>query len=160
MIGEIPLDRSILLTIFIRYLGKTLPVWQGNLMADIHGFIIAVFRANINDYALLWMDTFSFAYKIRRTENGISLEDDIKICMRMSGLSDLERKLRMRKVQKKSLSIGSPMKFATELDKWNFPIRRYVRSGDPFMSLKEVGVQTLDDYYQLDQKVYKELEES
>lgn len=160
----ISLDRSIPLTIFIRYLGKTLPVWQGNLMADIQGFIIAVFRANINGYALLWMDTFSFAYKIRRTEDGIPLEDDIKMLYENDRIERLRKKAENEEdpekaaEYQKSYEAWKQTQLATKLDKWNFPIRRYVQAGDPFMSLKEIGAQPLDDYYQLDQKAYKEFE--
>lgn len=165
---EISLDRSIPLTIFIRYLGKTLPAWQENLMADIQGqgFIIAVFRANINGYALLRMDTFSFAYKIRRTENGSSLEDDIKMLYENDRIERLRKKAENEENPEKtsdyqkSYEAWKQTRLATELDKWNFPLRRYVQAGDPFMSLKEIDAQPLDDYCQLDQKAYKGFEKN
>lgn len=133
-------------------------------MADIQGFIIAVFRANINGYALLWMDTFSFAYKIRRTEDGIPLEDDIKMLYENDRIERLRKKAENEEdpekaaEYRKSYEAWKQTQLATELDKWNFPLRRYVQAGDPFMSLKEIGAQPLDDYYQLDQKAYKEFE--
>ena len=66
------LDRSIPLTIFVRYLRIVFPIPQGNMLATIAGFILACGRAAINGYALLFFDTFTFFFEVRDKRENLS----------------------------------------------------------------------------------------
>lgn len=155
------LDRTIPLTLFVRYLSRKFPIVWGSLMADLWGFFLAVGRATINGYALLWFDTFSFAYRIRRDKNGIPLTDDITILHDNDRLEALKHKIDHANSDEDSLRYEKlydeiqKVRQTDELDQWNFPLRRYIQTSDEFIELKEVGAEVYDDKNQIDQKAYQ-----
>lgn len=154
------LDRSIPLTIFVRYLSIEFPISQGNLMADLWGFLVAVCRATINGYALLWFDTFTFAYAIRDQAGRAPIKEDINLIHERDRLDQLDQKADQvtdKDIAKQLRQISKAWKQtaqAQELGQWSFPLRRYLTAGDDFMALKEVGAELIDDKNQLDQKAY------
>lgn len=60
------------------------------------------------------MDTFSFAYKIKRNEDDAPIEDNISMLYENDRIERLRKKQRMKKIQKKPLSIGSLMKLESK----------------------------------------------
>lgn len=158
------LDRTIPLTIFVRYLSRRFPIPQGSLMADLWGFFLAVGRAMINGYALLLFDTFSFAYSIRNDKHGVPLEQNIVTLHDNQELEAIKNEAEMdddpekTAEAKRTYEAWKQTQLTNELDQWDFPIRRYMYAGDDYMSLKEVGAEVLDDKYQLDLKAYKKHE--
>ena len=155
------LDRTIPLTLFVRYLSRKFPILWGSLMADLWGFFLAVGRATVNGYALLWFDTFSFAYQIRRDKNGVPLTDDITILHDNDRLEALKHKIEHAYSDEDSQQFENmyneiqQVRQTDELDQWNFPIRRYIQTSDEFIELKEVGAEVYDDKDQIDQKEYQ-----
>lgn len=155
------LDRTIPLTLFVRYLSRKFPILWGSLMADLWGFFLAVGRATVNGYALLWFDTFSFAYQIRRDKNGVPLTDDITILHDNERLEALKYKIEHAYSDEDSQQFENmyneiqQVRQTDELDQWNFPIRRYIQTSDEFIELKEVGAEVYDDKDQIDQKEYQ-----
>lgn len=155
------LDRTIPLTLFVRYLSRKFPILWGSLMADLWGFFLAVGRATVNGYALLWFDTFSFAYQIRRDKNGVPLTDDITILHDNERLEALKYKIEHAYSDEDSQRFENmyneiqQVRQTDELDQWNFPIRRYIQTSDEFIELKEVGAEVYDDKDQIDQKEYQ-----
>ena len=155
------LDRTIPLTLFVRYLSRKFPILWGSLMADLWGFFLAVGRATVNGYALLWFDTFSFAYQIRRDKNGVPLTDDITILHDNDRLEALKHKIEHAYSDEDSQRFENmyneiqQVRQTDELDQWNFPIRRYIQTSDEFIELKEVGAEVYDDKDQIDQKEYQ-----
>lgn len=155
------LDRTIPLTLFVRYLSRKFPILWGSLMADLWGFFLAVGRATVNGYALLWFDTFSFAYQIRRDKNGVPLTDDITILHDNERLEALKHKIEHAYSDEDSQQFENmyneiqQVRQTDELDQWNFPIRRYIQTSDEFIELKEVGAEVYDDKDQIDQKEYQ-----
>lgn len=155
------LDRSIPLAIFVRYLSRQFPISHGGLMADLWGLFLAICRATINGYALLWFDTFTFAYSIRDESDRVPLDEDInlireevrldEIDARASELTDEEKAKQMTDLTE----AWRQTRQAQELDVWHFPLRRYLKPGDDFMALKEINARLLDDKHQLDWKAYK-----
>lgn len=155
------LDRTIPLTLFVRYLSRKFPILWGSLMADLWGFFLAVGRATVNGYALLWFDTFSFAYQIRRDKNGVPLTDDITILHDNERLEALKYKIEHAYSDEDSQQFENmyneiqQVRQTDDLDQWNFPIRRYIQTSDEFIELKEVGAEVYDDKDQIDQKEYQ-----
>lgn len=159
------LDRSIPLSIFVRYLSKELPVLNGSLMADLWGLFLAICRATINGYALLWFDTFTFAYAIRDDSDNIPVDKDINLIREDDRLNDIDDRADKLSDEQKAQQMKSltqawrQTRQAQELGQWSFPLRRYLKPGDDFMALKEVNAELLDDKNQLDWKAYKAFKE-
>lgn len=159
------LDRSIPLAIFVRYLSVKFPIAQGNLMADLWGFLLALCRAYINGYALLWFDTFTFAYAVRDDAKRVPLKKDIRLLHEEERLEQADQKADALEDARKAQEIHDLTKAwretqqAQELSQWSFPLRRYLKPGDDFYALREVGAELLDDKNQLDQKAYKAYKE-
>lgn len=160
------LDRSIPLTVFVRYLSRRFPIPQGNLMADIWGFFLAVGRAFINGYGLLYFDTFTFAFAIRRTSDGVPLQEDIKVLHSSERLAELQKQAdaamddthgeELQRLYKEWVKTRD----ASQLNEWNFPLRRYIQPGDDRAKLNEVGASAIDDKYQLNLLAYDKYKKS
>lgn len=159
------LDRSIPLAIFVRYLSIQFPIAQGNLMADLWGFFLALCRAYINGYALLWFDTFTFAYAIRDDAKRVPLKEDIRLLHEDERLEQADKKADVIEDARKAREIHDltqawrETQRAQELSQWSFPLRRYLKPGDDYYALREIGAELLDDKNQLDQKAYKAYKE-
>lgn len=161
------LDRLIPLTIFVRYLRKQFPIPQGNILADIAGFFLASGRAFINGYALLFFDTFTFAFQIKNNKKGIPVDQDITVLYDNEKLEKLgqeadkttseERAENLRKIQ----NSWKQSQISNELNVWNFPLRRYLSKPTYYFVNKEVGNVAIDDKYILeDEKEDKDKKKS
>ena len=154
------LDRTIPLTIFVNYWNKSFPVPQGNIMADIAGFFLASIRAFINGYGLLYFDTFTFFFK---DHNDVLLEDDEVFLHSNSKLEELRKEIdaatgeRDKQRLEAALSNWRKSKYSSDLDAWNFPIRRYMTEPtDSYFKAQEMGANLLDDRFMLDLRKFIE----
>lgn len=130
------LDRSIPLTIFVRYLSKRFPVPQGNILADIFGLFLAMARASVNGYALLWFDTFTFFFSDHEASEDVleaKSDDRIKILMEAFGNNSEDNDQNLKSIEEE----WRKTRLATELDQWNFPIRRYLSHRDDRFKAQE-----------------------
>lgn len=145
------LDRAIPLAIFINYLNKRFPIPQGGIIATLYGLALAAGRASINGYALLWFDTFYFLYEVRKDaigqigSNELSLKkndqlENLRYQLLRANDEDEEEAI------KKSLNNWKQTQLASQLDVWNFPIRRYLNATNDYVKLKEVGTKYFEDY--------------
>lgn len=154
------LDRAIPLQILLHYLSIRFPIPQGKFLADVAGVFLAVGRAFINGFGLLYFDTFAFAFKIRNDTNGTPLDEDIAI------LHDNEKLQRLAEEAQKTDSETRAAEYSklkndweqteitNELNQWNFPIRRYLNPTNPYFRIREIGNIPLDDQYSLDRKAF------
>lgn len=150
------LDRSIPLTIFVRYLGKVFPIPQGNILATITGFLLACARAMVNGYGLLFFDTFTFIYQVRdnTTDNPLTPSDEDS----SSKFKKLEKQLLKsnNKGQEERLDELKEEWKQTEvtnsLNVWDFPLRRYLKRPTYYFDNHEVGNIAIDDRYILEPK--------
>lgn len=156
------LDRSIPLTIFVRYLRIVFPIPQGNVLATIVGFILASARAAINGYALLFFDTFTFFFEIRdnKGKGGFSSNDGSEedtILHSNKAFDRLEKEInesdegsnreeRLEKLKEEWYK----SRIANNLNIWDFPIRRYLNKPTYYFENKEVGNNAIDAKYILE----------
>ncbi|QDR73670.1 hypothetical protein FOD75_11300 (plasmid) [Limosilactobacillus reuteri] len=151
------LDRAIPLTIFVRYLSKRFPIPQGGIIADIWGFILATVRAAINGYALLYFDTFTFAFSVRDDDILLNNEESIKLVhddQRLNAIQKTAEKTdNEEQAEKLSKLYGAwqETRRASQIDEWNFPLRRYLIPADSRAELNEIGNSAIDDENQVDQ---------
>lgn len=154
------LDRTIPLTIFVNYWNKTFPIPQGNIIADLVGFLLASIRAFLNGFGLLYFDTFTFFFKER---SSLTLDDDEvflhsnkkleKLRLELDEADNEEDKARLEE----ALSNWRKSKYSSDLDIWNFPIKRYMTTPrDAYFKAQEIGANLLDDRFMLDLNKYLE----
>ena len=154
------LDRSIPLTIFVNYWNKTFPIPQGNIIADLVGFLLASLRAFFNGFGLLYFDTFTFFFKERESilldEDEVFLHSNKKLeelRLELDEASSEEDKARLEE----ALSNWRKSKYSSDLDVWNFPIKRYMTTPkDAYFKAQEIGANLLDDRFMLDLNKYLE----
>lgn len=150
------LDRSIPLTIFVRYLRIVFPIPQGNMLATIAGFILACGRAAINGYALLFFDTFTFFFEVRDKRENLSdsTEDTVlhsnkafkKIEKEINESDEGNREERLEKIKEEWYQ----SRITNSLNIWDFPIRRYLNKPTYYFENKEVGNHAIDAKYILE----------
>lgn len=154
------LDRSIPLEILLHYLSISFPIPQGKFLADVAGFFLAIARAFINGFGLLYFDTFAFAFRIRNDTNGVPLDEDIGILHDNEKLQRLADEASQTDSETKSREYTrlkedwEQTAIANELNQWDFPIRRYLKPTNPYFEIREVGNIPLDDQYSLDRKAF------
>lgn len=148
------LDRSIPLAIFVRYLSRRFPIPQGGFLADIFGLFLASCRASVNGYALLWFDTFTFFFK-DKTVDGLPTDGDgnIKFLHDNDRLKAIQDKLESSDDEESTKRLNATYeewkktRIASELDQWDFPIRRYLNPTDDYFKINEIGSRLMDDTY-------------
>lgn len=146
------LDRSVAITIYIKYLSISYPIPNGNFLASLLGFFLAVGRAYINGYGLLWFDTFTFLYKVHDNVNTsietsiTGLEDNDRLKKMEENATDKAELEKLKKLEQGWLNVR-----AREVnERWEFPIKRYVYTPNLYFENLEIGTRKIDDKYQLD----------
>lgn len=159
------LDRLIPLTIFVRYLRKKFPIPQGNILASIAGFFLASGRAFINGYALLFFDTFTFAFQIQNTKKGVPLAKDITVLYDNDKLQQIEEEANNTNSEekaerlKKIKNAWEQSRITNELTIWDFPLRRYLFKPTYYFKNKEVGNLAIDNKYILEEDTDEDKED-
>lgn len=155
------LDRNIPLYIFLRYWNSSFPIPQGNILSDIAGFFLASCRIFINGYGLLYFDTFTFLYKVKNDENGIPLDQDIRILHDNAKIQNIEAEATTAQsgIEAEHLNkIAEEWKkvaISNDLDIWNFPLKRYMgKSKFIYFQNNEIGHFWIDDRYLIDQEKF------
>lgn len=154
------LDRAIPLEILLHYLAIRFPIPQGKFLADVAGIFLAVGRAFINGFGLLYFDTFAFAFRIRNDTNGTPLDEDITILHDNEKLKKLVDEANRTNSETKAQEYKRLKKdweqtaITNELNQWNFPLRRYLNPTNPYFEIREIGNIPLDDQYSLDRKAF------
>lgn len=130
------LDREIPVSIFINYLRRKFPIPNGNFIASLWGFLLAVLRAIINGYCLLYFDTFFFFFTVRNTPTGIPLEFDESMEKSHKNLDKFG--IETKDIEKYVNSINL-YRVNDELTRWDFPIRRYRNLPNFIFETKEIS---------------------
>ena len=148
------LDRSIPLSIFIRYLGSSFPISQGNLLATLAGFFLACGRAIINGYSLLFFDTFTFLYQ---DESGtfvtlLSNKNMQNLKKSVEELNKDQSEERIKQMQKEWYQ----SRVSSSLNVWNFSLKRYLNKPTYYFENNEIGNSVIDSKYILEDKDAKE----
>lgn len=145
------LNRDTAFIIFIRYLSISFPVPQGNILATIFGFIVAVLRAYINGYGLLVFDTFTFFFREKYYSDVSNTFEELP---KTSSISELEAKLEEEdneeRVERLTIMLSDAQQyyFSQKLNEWDFPKKRYILSRhNYYFENREVGNLPLDDEY-------------
>jgi hypothetical protein len=154
------LDRSIALNILVHYWTIRFPIPQGGFLADVAGIFLAICRCFINGFGLLYFDTFAFFFRIRNDRKGIPLEKDITVLHDNKKLEQIAKTAKTATSEEKAEEFKElkrdweQTKVASELNRWNFPIRRYIKASNSYFKIREVNILPLDDEYSLDRKAF------
>lgn len=156
------LDRIVPVTIYVSHLSQAFPIPNGNFIASCWGFLLAVGRAFINGFGLLYFDTFTFLYKVRNDVNGIPLNQDIKALHSSDRLEAIKAQIDEGKIKdpdqlnyaKELAKSIEQVQVTTELTEWDFEIKRYVSTPNMYFKNAEIGNIMIDDKYALDIEAY------
>lgn len=151
------LDRTIIL---VHYWTIRFPIPQGGFLADVAGIFLAICRCYINGYGLLYFDTFAFLFRIRNDKRGIPLDQDITVLHDNEKLNQIAQNAKTATSEEKAEEYEELKKgweqseISSELNKWNFPIRRYLKASNSYFKIREVNILPIDDEYALDSKKF------
>ncbi|MES5151078.1 hypothetical protein [Lactobacillus crispatus] len=154
------LDRTIPLNILVHYWTIRFPIPQGGFLADVAGIFLAICRCYINGYGLLYFDTFAFLFRIRNDKRGIPLDQDITVLHDNEKLNQIAQNAKTATSEEKAEEYEELKKgweqseISSELNKWNFPIRRYLKASNSYFKIREVNILPIDDEYALDSKKF------
>lgn len=156
------LDRIIPVTIYVSHLSQAFPIPNGNILATGWGFLLAVGRAFINGFGLLYFDSFTFFYKVRNDNNGIPLNQDIKALHSSDRLKGIEKQIKENMIKdpdklryaKDLTESVKQMEVANKLTEWDFEIKRYVNTPSMYFKNAEISNSLIDDKYSLDIDAY------
>lgn len=156
------LDRVIPLTIYVSHLSQSFSLPHGKFLASCWGFILAVGRAFINGFGLLYFDTFTFFFKVRNDTSGLPLNQDIKALHNSKRLEDVEEQLKQDAIKDPDIKHYAEelsksfeqANISRQLSQWDFELKRYVSTPTVFFKNAEIGNAVIDDKYAIDVEAY------